>query len=269
MKTILVVLVCVIVLGCGEDGVTPISPPTTQRGVGSTGAESTGVAISASMESHYGIVVLAQDALVLGDVERFGRLLALAADQPLPDGTPPHWRPFSVQLKAAARQGVGVDDLDAAASAFAHVVLSCGSCHRALGMGPIGPAYLTLARPRDESDDVVEAAMHDHGWALEKLWEGITGPRNDAWKRGAAALAAQEGLGRTQSGVAPRTELDRRARELRELGESARTVRSPAERAALYGRMLARCAGCHRLVGVKPEIAYRAAGERSRSHRAE
>jgi cytochrome c553 len=252
MKTILVVLSCIIVLGCGEDGGTSISSATTQRGVGSTRAEPAGVAASASIESHYGVIVLAQDALVLGDVERFSGLLALVADQPLSDGLPPHWRPFSVQLKAAARQGADVDDLDAAARAFAHVVLSCGSCHGALGMGPMGPSY--PAHPPAESDAVVEAAMYDHGWAIQRLWEGITGPRNDAWKRGARALATQEVFAGTQPGVDPERELDRRARELRELGEAAGNARSPAERAALYGRLVASCAGCHGLIGVKPEI---------------
>ena len=195
MKTILVVLVCVVVLGCGEDGATPISSVLAGGGEGATRAEQAGVAASASMESHYSVVVLAQDALVLGDVERFGSLLAIVADQPLSDGIPPHWRPFYVQLKAAARQGAGVADLDAAASAFAHVVLSCGSCHGALGMGPMESVY--PARPRAEND-VVEAAMRDHGWASQRLWEGIIGPQNDAWKRGARALATQEVFARIQ-----------------------------------------------------------------------
>lgn len=251
MKTILVVLPCVIVLSCGEDGATPIPSAITGGGDAATRAEPAGVAASASMESHYSVVVLAQDALVLGDVERFGSLLALVADQPLSDGIPPHWRPFYVQLKAAARQGAGVADLDAAASAFAHVVLSCGSCHGALGMGPMESVY--PARPRAESD-VVEASMRDHGWAIQRLWAGITGPRNDAWKRGARALATQEVFARTQPGVGRGSELDRRARELRELGEAAGNARSPAERAALYGRLVASCAGCHGLIGVKPEI---------------
>jgi len=249
VKRILVGLVSIVALGCGEDGATAPSRAGSGQAERTARSEPTEVEMVASMEAHYGVVILAHDALVQGDLERFRAQLARVSDQSLPDSAPPQWRPFYAQLQAAARQGVDVEDLDEAAEEFAHVVLSCGTCHEALDRGPVYPAPAP-----DEGDSAIETAMRDHQWATERLWEGVTGPWNDAWERGADALAEQEVFGRAEPDFDPGEELERRARELRELGEIARTTTSPAERAALYGRLLARCGGCHQLVGVKPEL---------------
>ncbi len=235
-----------IVLGCGGDNPTAPSRVGSEQAARLARIEPSEIEEMASMESHYGAAILAHDALRQGDLERFRARIALASDQPLPASAPPHWRPFHALLQAAARRGVEADHLDAAADAFARVVLSCGSCHQALGMGP--PYSSTTL---DEGSGARETVRLDHEWATERLWEGIAGPRNDAWHRGADALAAREIFGQPRPGLERGEEFDRRARQLRELAEAARIARPPAERAALYGRMLASCGGCHQLIGVK------------------
>lgn len=256
MKRILLGLAWGIALGCGEDGVTPLSQTRSLQSERLARAEPAEVDRVASMESHYGVVIRAHDALVQGDLEGFRAQLALVSDQSLPESAPPHWRPFHGLLRAAARQGMDVEDLEAAADAFAHVVLSCGSCHGALGMGPMFPAPAPDGGDRNNETAMLDHEMLHHKWATERLWEGITGPRNDAWHRGAKALATQEVFGRAEPDLEPDGDLARRARELREIGDAARTARSPAERAALYGRLIARCGGCHQQVGVKIATAH-------------
>jgi len=199
------------------------------------------------MEAHYSVVILAHDALVQGDLHRFSSQVALVREQALPGSAPASWQPFYAQMQAAAGQGVDAGDLDAAADALAAVALSCGTCHAALGRGPVYPA----PAPEDGANPV-QAAMRDHQWATERLWEGVTGPWDGAWQRGADALATVDVFGEADPALVVSDELLRRGQRLREIGEQARSATALDERAALYGRLLATCGGCHQLIGVTP-----------------
>lgn len=254
-------LVAISAAGCG-DGSAPEAPPTTgeptnaqqaqqaaQQAKRPARSEPTEVEMVASMEAHYDVVIVAHDALLQGDLARFTAQLALVPEQALPESAPAHWRPLHAQMQAAASQGLGAKDLDAAAIALARVVLACGTCHSALGRGPIYPAPAP-----DDGADPLETAMLDHKWATERLWEGVTGPWDDAWQRGADALATAEVFGDADPNLVLTDELKRRGQELRDIGEAARATSVPEERAALYGRLLATCGGCHQLIGVTPQI---------------
>ena len=132
-----------------------------------------------------------------------------------------------------------------AATALAQVVLACGTCHVALGRGPIYPAPAP-----DDGSNVLETAMLDHQWASERLWEGVTGPWDNAWERGAAALAVIEVFGDPGSEIVLTDDLQRREQQLREIGEQAMITTALDERAVLYGRLLGTCGECHQQIGV-------------------
>jgi cytochrome c553 len=232
-------------MGCGEER-PPKTPETTTREASAPARERpTEVEMVAAMEAHYSVVILAHDALLQGNLETFRSQLALVPDQGLPPTSPQHWLPLHEKLQAAALAGANAADLDTAASTLAQVLLACGTCHVALGTGPTYPAPAP-----DDGDNVLQTAMLDHQWATERLWEGVTGPWDNAWERGADSLAMLELFGEADPELTLSDELRRREQELREIGEEARTTTALDERAALYGRLLATCGGCHQLMGV-------------------
>lgn len=243
MRRFLLSIALIAATGCGDESA---APQTAARETSAPARNRpTEVEMVASMEAHYNAVIVAHDALRQGDLETFRSQLALVPEQKLPPASPPEWSPFHAQLQAAASGGASAADLDAAANAFASVVLACGTCHAALGVGPIYPAPAP-----DDGASVLETAMLDHKWVTERLWEGVTGPWDNAWERGADALAVIQVFGDRGSAVALSDDLQRRERELREIGEQAKTTTALDERAALYGRLLSTCGECHRAIGV-------------------
>jgi cytochrome c553 len=204
----------------------------------------------ASMEAHYNVVILAHDALLQGDLGRFRAQLAQVPEQQLPANSPAAWLPLHERFRAAGREGAQAPDLAAAANSLAGVVLACGGCHQALDTGPVYPAPAP-----DDGADPLKTAMREHQWVTERLWEGVTGPWDNAWERGAAALAVVEVFGDQRLRVTVSDDLRRREQELREIGEEAKTTTSLDERAALYGRLLSTCGECHRAIGASFEAA--------------
>ena len=85
--------------------------------------------------------------------------------------------------------------------------------------------------------------MRNHQWATERLWEGVTGPFQAAWYRGAAALAATRVFSNKGKGVKP--SLLKREAKLRQVGEIAKVTKGLHERALIYGHLLTICANCH------------------------
>jgi len=248
VSRILVWAALVAVIGCGEE--TPSAAPETAKRQMSAPARErpSEVEMVASMEAHYNVVILAHDALLQNDLERFRSQLSLVPDQQLPPGSPAEWIPFHQRLKEAASRGSSASDLQQGANALASVVFACGTCHAALGSGPVYPAPAP-----DDGDDYLETAMLDHEWVTERLWEGVTGPWDNAWQRGAAALAAIQVFGDPDFEVVLTDDLRRREQELREIGEEAMITTALDERAALYGRLLSTCGDCHRASGVEFE----------------
>ena len=246
MRLILVGALLIALSGCGEQS-PPAAPEAATKPVTTVPVRDrpSEVQMVAAMEAHYSVVILAHDALLQGDLDMFRSQLALVRGHELPANSPEEWSPLHEQLRAAAGRGAEVGDLDAAAEALAAVVLACGTCHAAQGGGPVYPAPAP-----DDGANALEAAMRDHQWATERLWEGVTGPWDNAWERGADALAVTQLFDGPDSEVVLSDDLRRRAEQLREIGRLARTTTALDERAALYGRLLSTCGECHQAIGV-------------------
>lgn len=248
MRWILVIVGLVAAIGCRQESQPPTPVPEAPEHAAPAEARDrpSEVEMIAWMEAHYRAVILAHDALLQGNLEAFKSQLALVPRQELPPRSPEEWRPFQARLHAAASEGEMVADLDSAATTLASVVLACGTCHSALGSGPIYPA----PAPQERSH-VLEDAMLEHQWVTERMWEGVTGPWDDAWERGATALAEIQIFGNLGPEFIVSDELRRREQELREIGEEAKITIGLDARAALYGRLLSTCGDCHRQIGAK------------------
>ncbi len=230
----LVLLGAVLVGACGSEAPV-VAPP-----VAAEPAPLTEVEMVAIMENHYLSAISAHDSLIRNDLPAFRGHLARLAGQELPSNAPEGWKAPHGKLRDAARGAEGATELARAGAVMGEVAGACGACH----VGHInGPLYQDPAAPLGA--DAVSDGMMSHQWATERLWEGVTGPRDDAWTRGAAALA--------QSSVfvdAPGSSLHEREQALRTMGEEARSANTLAVRTAAYGRLLATCAACHDDAGV-------------------
>lgn len=210
-------------------------------------AELTEVEMVAVMEGHYHAAISGHDALIRGDIETLRSRLAKIEGQSLPTAAPKSWRPYHAELRKAAQSAAMVTDLEGAASVMVAVTEACGTCHAALGVEKI---YFWPAPP--DAEDTIKTTMNTHQWATERLWEGVTGPWDNAWDRGTAALAKTQIF---EAGDAVTNSLRAREAALRELGQQAQETSGLHERALIYGRLLNTCAGCHQEAGISIQFA--------------
>ncbi len=230
--------------GCSERESAETRPAPPPEPSAAAPAQPTEVELVAWMEAHYGATIRAHDALLQGDLSAFRARLADASELESPPAMPDAWAPLLERFRASAGEAAGATSLGEAAGVMAGVVLSCGQCHSALGHGPVYPA----PAPEDGIGELQDA-MLEHKWAAERLWEGVTGPWDVAWQRGAAALVRTRVFGDTPIELAG--DLLLREQALNALGEEALRTSDHGERAVLYGRLLASCGDCHDAFGAR------------------
>lgn len=191
------------------------------------------------MAKHFVIASWARDVVISGQVEPLREVLAGLADYSHEAVKNDAWKPWVAQLQAASRVTAHAPNVRVAAKGVAAMGRACGECHAATGRGPkFSPESTDVFLPYVET---FPERMGRHMLAAEQLWLGLTGPSDASWKAGALALRdapskMDEWLPDTFT-----TELD----HVRKLGERAQGARTPAERATLYGQVLATCASCH------------------------
>ena len=90
--------------------------------------------------------------------------------------------------------------------------------------------------------------MKRHMWATERLWEGIYGPSDEAWKAGAAALELDPFPKKelSKGGVHALSSAARFSKHAKHVGDR----KTGEQRAKLYASLLATCSPCHDAMGV-------------------
>jgi cytochrome c553 len=187
------------------------------------------------MYMHFSTVGSVQSAIIRGDAGDAREYARRLADHDEPEGIPDSASGLLEAMRMQALRVADSPDLLAAAMATGGLGASCGSCHHALDGGP------RFAVP-EVQDEAGLATMERHVRGADRLWEGLIGPSDDSWREGARLLGAGTIPDRFLEGI-PGAET--RAMDLEALaGEAARTT-EPAQRATVYGRILATCSGCH------------------------
>lgn len=141
-------------------------------------------------------------------------------------------------IQSAAKRIRQSPDVPGAAAPFADLGVACGKCHRK-GKGP----KVELGAP-PATDSGLKSRMQQHGWATERLWEGLYVPSDAAWKAGADLLAKNDSIPEEvlkKSGVHARSS----AAQLKQLVATASDKKTPEDRAKLYASLLATCSACH------------------------
>lgn len=248
------VLVLVGSLGCGHTAAVEPSPaatPTPPASSRAAPAKTTkhlplqaprppaSASLGEVMGDHFAITSWARDSVIAGQLQPLRAPLVALADYHYDDVQTGGWLPWIAELQEAARLTSKAATLDAAAMGVATMARVCGECHRANQAGPAIPKVDDVLEPR--AADSVQERMARHMWAAELLWEGVTGPSDVTWRAGAKVLVeAPDAL----DDAMPES-FDADLQEVRGLAQNAEAADSLADRANVYGLLIATCAACH------------------------
>ena len=195
----------------------------------------------AHMFAHFDRAGEVHEALVKGDLNRAKGAAEWIVTHQDPRGSrasPPEYQ--SAMERFAGQVSVS-QDLAAAAKAAAHMGQACGDCHR---VNDVEPRFLVGTAPPGGSGP--EAEMARHIWASERMWEGLVGPGDHAWRSGAEAL--RSGWLDPQQVVSnpeDRPRIRELVRQVYDLGTQAQSTTDSEARAELYGAFLNTCNECH------------------------
>lgn len=196
-------------------------------------------AIGDVMADHFAIASWSRDAVIAGTLAPLREPLVALAEYRYDALRAGGWLPWIAQLQAAARLTAGAEDLDAAAMGVAAMTRICGECHVANGVRPrVAPE---LPRATAAADEDLPGRMFRHMIAAALLWQGIATPSDAAWEDGVRELTGAPA--QLDAGLPP--DFDADLREIAAIGREASGATTLADRADMYGLLLATCAGCH------------------------
>ena len=192
------------------------------------------------MKAHFVRANKLEDAVLAGNLteaQTQGRWLATHDKEEVPEG----WRRYLQPFQAEASAVGNATSIEAAAAAVAGMAAACGGCHAANHVRPkIGTSPI-VGRASN-----VKAHMTEQLQALDRLWDGLMIPSDQAWREGAGLLARvavpekaleKEGLDKADSAKVL-------AQTLRRLSASAAKA-AKADRPQAYAELLTTCVGCH------------------------
>jgi mono/diheme cytochrome c family protein len=199
------------------------------------------------MFAHFDRAGEVRDALVKGDLTRAKEAADWIVTHQDLGGSPASPPEIQSAMERFAAQVSVAPDLQGAATAAARMGQACGECHRA---NDVEPRFLVGTAPPGGSGP--EAEMARHIWASERMWEGLVGPGDHAWRSGAEAL--RSGWLDPQQVVSnpeDRPRIRELVKQVYDLGSRAQSTTDPAARAELYGAFLTTCNECHVLTAAR------------------
>jgi cytochrome c553 len=166
-------------------------------------------------------------------------------------GLPTNFEPDVDLMREYAREVNNAPDLKSAAISVSRMARTCGNCHLANEL-QIEFGYDQV--PAEWSDTV--SHMQRHQWAADRLWDGLIGPSDTAWNRGAEMLVdvplSPDDVLDGDSADVDSAALDQGAGRIHVLGRQGANAKTPIERNELYGEILGLCADCHTRLGRGP-----------------
>jgi mono/diheme cytochrome c family protein len=199
------------------------------------------------MHDHYDAVVKIQSAVIAGSLEDARESARWLAEHQSPAGLPAGWEEHVDAMRTAARDTLDAQDLASAASATSRLGLACGGCHVA---NNVTVEFDGVKRPSD--NEHARSHMQRHHWAADRMWEGLIGPSDVSWSRGANLLFESPMNPAAMGAEAGDDELIGMSRRIHQLAANATAVSDPIERAGIYAEFLENCAACHNALGKGP-----------------
>jgi hypothetical protein len=241
-------LLLLLLVACAKQPDAPQGPPPAQPAATAPAAatapgdgHTSAPTLFAHMVEHYASITTARDSLIGGRLDvaqkELGWIATHTTDPRLAAGQ-------QVMVEAMQREATAVfiaGTPGEGARALSRSAMWCGQCHLAAGV----TAGVDDSPP--PAGDGVLPHMLRHRWMVDRLWEGLIGPSDEAWTRGAAALVAEAALlpSATPHGEHRGYAVDVMSRYVHEAGEAAAEAKDPSARAKVLGDLLATCADCH------------------------
>ena len=205
---------------------------------------------TATMAEHFDKTMEIQQAVIEGDLELARATAAWMVENQTEEEFSAGSADYLDKMNKAIRTVAEASDLGGAATAVGEMGYACGSCHSSLEEGSSVTMGATVA---DE-----EGHMKGHDWAVERLWEGIVAPSDEAWLAGCSALtesaltmgALPEAHPAADNAEELNAKIEAMEKQVHVLGVKAALMSQPEKRAEAYGQILATCADCHTMIGV-------------------
>jgi cytochrome c553 len=196
------------------------------------------------MTEHFSKATDAKTAVVRGDLERARRAASSLAESEWTSNLRSDWRPYMRTMQDAAKSVANAVDSKQAAQGIGRIGEACASCHAAVG----GPKVAVEEAPDAGSRTGFDPAQHV--WAVDRMWVGLIGPSEQAWRRGSAVLVSApfEPAVRIATREVP-PEVAILSNRFHELGRRAQNV-DVDRRGGVLGDVLATCATCHERLNV-------------------
>ena len=264
LGSILVAVTTLGVAACGDSGHSPApaaSPPVAPGPAAATPGPTTGQSAAAKvptapsptrllMREHFQKATEARLALISDDIEGARAAMAwLANNDPSQGELPASLRPHLDGMREKARAFATARTFTEAGDAFAVTLTQCGECHAAADRGP------TFAEVPAPQGNELRDRMHKHAWAAERMWEGLVlrdQPRYDAAASSLADVVVRVDELPPHEGEPARIQAI--ADNVRSLAATGLHATDWPGRAQAYGRFLATCATCHRIMGVGARV---------------
>ncbi len=245
------VVACLLLVACGEDApADPVEEAAATETPEANPADDIPEASPARdlMRGHFGRAVDARQSMVRGDLERARADMGWLATHERGGDLAEELRPQLAQMQTEAARFAEAQTLTEAGTALARTLTRCGSCHRSAEAGP------EIGTPALPDGDDVRSHMQRHRWAEERMWAGLITSSEEAYEAGAGVLreaALHEGE-LPGHDTQPDGRLEPITGLVHQLGADAQAAEDWDERANIYGRLLATCAACHRLLDAGP-----------------
>lgn len=175
-----------------------------------------------------------QSAMIQGDLATARRAARTLAEAPPAAGIDAEDAEHVEELSRWARTIRDAPSFGEAAEATGFLAATCGECHASSGSGPV---FRRVDPPEDRG---FTGHMILHAWGADRMWEGLMTASADSWSRGAAVFMEEPLHGDVFSERALGY-----AERLHALGREAAGETDLRAQAALYGRILQQCSGCH------------------------
>lgn len=217
--------------GAGPDRTSKAEPPPAQR-------FEHDMIVRFHMHESFGMLRAIELVLVRGKLEEGKQLARAIAEAPDEPGLA-SFAARAADVRARAAGVAAAATTEDALRAEARLAQACAGCHADAGVLPelADPPRI----PADDGSTITRMARHR--WATDRLWEGVVGNSDEAWRAGLDVLA-QPPLPAAELGK-ERTAI---ARQLQHLADTARRQPAtdlPRDRAQEYGEILVTCAACH------------------------
>jgi cytochrome c553 len=213
------------------------------------GADETDVATQ--MHEHLDRMTTIKSMIISGNLDGVREPAMWLADHEAASGLPENFEPYVGLMRQYAREVNNAPDLKSAAFSVSQIAKTCSNCHL---VNEVQIEFGFDQVPAEWSDTV--SHMQRHQWAVDRLWDGLIGPSENAWNRGLNMLVdvplhaddvTDEELADVDTAA-----LDRITGRIHDLAGVGTTATTPAARSEVYGEMLGLCAECHTHLGRGP-----------------